>query len=388
MRIPVVNAAPARPAPHLYFVNPLVDFACIGGASVLTFAALALVYRAGAVSAPWVFTAAALLTWVCNYPHFAATNYRLYQSKQNVSQYPLTAFVVPPLIVAGMAASFALPDLVAPYFVKLFLLWSGYHYSGQSVGITCVYARRAGFAVGRLERLALSGFVFGTYLLAVARSESGAGALNYYGISYPTLRLPQFVTVMAGHWVWMCGLVFLLLVVNWCVANRRVLPPIVLLPAGAQLLWFVVGAGDANFNAFVPFFHSLQYLLIAWSLHLKERMDTGGVEPSRGFVARESLRWGAVIVAVGAFLFWMLPHTLASSTGLGFQIAAPIVLAGVQIHHFFVDGVIWKLKNPKVSSPLLVNIGQLVRPASATAMTKGLPAGLPVEAAQPAQQAA
>jgi hypothetical protein len=90
-----------------------------------------------------------------------------------------------------------------------------------------------------------------------------------------------------------------------------------------------------------------------------------------------------VLVAVGAFLFWMLPHTLASSTGLGFQIAAPIVLAGVQIHHFFVDGVIWKLKNPKVSSPLLVNIEQLVRPASA-----GLSVALPAEAAQPVQQAA
>jgi hypothetical protein len=387
MKIPVVQAAPARPAPHLYFVNPLVDFACIGGASLLTFAALAVVYRTGAVQAQWVFTAAALLTWVCNHPHFAATNYRLYQSKENVSQYPLTAFVVPVLVVGGMAASFALPDLVAPYFVKLFLLWSGYHYSGQSVGITCVYARRAGFHIGRLERLALSGFVFGTYFLAVARSESGAGALNYYGISYPTLRLPQLVTVLAGYWMWMCGLVFLLLVVNWCVSNRRVLPPIVLLPAGAQLLWFVVGSGDANFNAFVPFFHSLQYLLIAWSMHLKERMDTGGFEPSRRFVARESLRWGAVLFAVGAFLFWMLPHTLASSTGLGFQLAAPIVLAGVQIHHFFVDGVIWKLKNPKVGSPLLVNLGQLIRPASAQT-TPGLPAVLPVETARPVQQPA
>jgi hypothetical protein len=378
MSIPFVNAAPARPAPHLYFVNPLVDFACIGGASILTFAVLAAVYRAGAVQATWVWTAAAVLTWVCNYPHFAATNYRLYQSKQNVSQYPLTAFVVPPLLVVAMVFSFLMPNVVAPLFVKLFLLWSGYHYSGQSVGISLVYARRAGFALGRLERLALSGFVFGTYFLSVARWESGAGTLSYYGISYPTLHLPQYVSILAGNAMWMCGALFLLLVVNWCVANRRVLPPVVLLPAASQLLWFVVGAGDPNFNAFVPFFHSLQYLLIAWSMHLKERMDTRGIEPSKRYVARESLRWGALIVAVGGFLFWMLPHTLASSTGYGFQIAAPIVLAGVQIHHFFVDGVIWKLKNPKVSSPLLVNIEQLVRPSAAQA-TPRRPVTLPVE---------
>jgi hypothetical protein len=382
MKIPVVKAAPARPAPYLYFVNPLVDFACIGGASLVTFVVLAAVYRAGAVQATWVWTAAAVLTWVCNYPHFAATNYRLYQSKENVSQYPLTALAVPPLVIAGMVASFAQPNVIAPFFIKLFLLWSGYHYSGQSVGITLVYARRAGFAFGRLERLALSGFIFGTYFLSVARWESGAGPFAYYGISYPTLRLPQYVAILASHAMWMCGLLFLLLVVNWCVSNRRVLPPIVLLPAGAQLLWFVIGSGDPNFNTFVPFFHSLQYLLIAWSMHLKERLDTRGIEPSKRYVARESLRWGALIVAVGGFLFWMLPHTLASSTGFGFEVAAPIVLAGVQIHHFFVDGVIWKLKNPKVSSPLLVNIGQLVRPSVAptqAAAPARRPAALPVE---------
>jgi len=385
MKIPAFNAAPARPAPHLYFVSPLVDFACIGGASFLTFAVLAAVYRAGAVQATWVWTAAAVLTWVCNYPHFAATNYRLYQSKENVSQYPLTAFVIPPLIVVGMAASFMQPNTVAPYFIKLFLLWSGYHYSGQSVGISLVYARRAGFAVGRLERLALSGFIFGTYLLAVARSETAAGTYSYYGVAYPTFRLPQYVAVLANYGMWMCGALFLLLVVGWCVSNRRVLPPVVLLPAAAQLLWFVVGASDGNFNTFVPFFHSLQYLLIAWSMHLKERMDTQGIEPSRRYVARESLRWGALIVGVGAFLFWMLPHTMASSTGYGYQLAAPIVLAGVQIHHFFVDGVIWKLKNPKVGSPLLVNIGQMLRPHTPEARR---PVTLPVETPAGVQQPA
>lgn len=75
MKIPLFNAAPASPAPRLYFVNPLVDFACIGGASILTFVVLALAYRAEAVQATWLWTAAAVLTWVCNYPHFAATNY-------------------------------------------------------------------------------------------------------------------------------------------------------------------------------------------------------------------------------------------------------------------------------------------------------------------------
>jgi hypothetical protein len=37
-----------------------------------------------------------------------------------------------------------------------------------------------------------------------------------------------------------------------------------------------------------------------------------------------------------------------------------VILCGVQIHHFFVDGVIWKLKKKSVASPLMVNIEDLV----------------------------
>ena len=46
-----------------------------------------------------------------------------------------------------------------------------------------------------------------------------------------------------------------------------------------------------------------------------------------------------------------------------------MVLSAVQIHHFLVDGVIWKLKSPKVSSPLLVNIDDMLRPAPKPAST-------------------
>ncbi len=392
MSTPILSPVSIKPAPHLYFVNAPVDFALIGGASILTFALIALLSTAGSEQALWFWAIAAALTWVCNYPHFAATSYRLYHSKENISQYPVTAIAVPLLVIAGMIVSFVWPAAVAPFFVKLFLLWSGYHYSGQSVGISLIYARRAGFVVGRLERLALSGFIFGTYFSAITRAETSTGSQSFYGISYPTFGLPVYAAGAASAFMWFCGAALLLLVIRWSVLNRRLLPPVVLLPAAAQLLWFVLGSGNRNFTTFVPFFHSLQYLLIAWSMQLKERMDTEGIAPSGRYVLTESARWGAIIFVGGAFLFWLLPHSLASSTGVGFQIAAPIVLSGVQIHHFFVDGVIWKLRNPRVTSPLLVNIEQLMRPAS---QSSGLsqpplptPVHLPIDAPRPASQLA
>ena len=43
-----------------------------------------------------------------------------------------------------------------------------------------------------------------------------------------------------------------------------------------------------------------------------------------------------------------------ASFGIPLDLSVAVIIAGVQIHHFFVDGVIWKLRNPRVANPLTV----------------------------------
>jgi hypothetical protein len=258
------------------------------------------------------------------------------------------------LVAGGAAASLAWQDAFAPYFVKLYSVWSPYHFSGQTVGLTLLYARRAGVAVHPRERLVLSGFVFGTFAWMIARAETSAGGFMYYGVRYPSLGLPQWVPWLFGAWVWACGAAIVARVALGWIRSGRLLPPIVLLPAAAQLAWFVLGRDLPNFTEFVPFFHALQYLLVAWALQLKERIDETGREPAPRFVVVESARWLAANLAGAAF-----GYPLALTTG--------IVFAAVQIHHFFVDGVIWKLKSERVASPLQVRLSDLWGPAPAAA---------------------
>jgi len=351
--------------PRLYFVNAFVDYALIGGASIALFATLMLVNRTERTTE--VIQAGAILAWFINWPHFSATNWRLYHSKANIAQYPVTAIAVPFLVLAGAVASFGSPARIAPCFVKLFLLWSSYHFCGQSLGISLIYARRAGFQVGRLERLGFSGFIFGTFFLSTARGEVTTSSWKYYAVEVPRLGLPPWVGDWACYGMLACGAWLALVAVRWMIANRRILPPIVLLPAVTQFVWFVPGNSVASFNEFVPFFHSLQYMLVAWSMQLKEKMDENGIAPSGHYVLAESARWGGANFVGGAILFYVLPY---AGTLFGFPIgvAEPIIISAVQIHHFFVDGVIWKLRNPRVGSPLLVNIDDMLRaPAKAVA---------------------
>ena len=50
-------------------------------------------------------------------------------------------------------------------------------------------------------------------------------------------------------------------------------------------------------------------------------------------------------------LFWGLPR-IGSHFGRSLQFSNAVLLSAIQIHHFFVDGVIWRLRNPAARSPL------------------------------------
>src|SRR5205814_2250192 len=98
---------------------------------------------------------------------------------------------------------------IAPCFVMIFLIWSPYHFSGQSVGISLIYARRAGVMVGKIERIALSGFIFSTYLLQTIRSQVDARTLDYYQIQYTSLGLPVWTEVVAAVWMGLCTILLI-----------------------------------------------------------------------------------------------------------------------------------------------------------------------------------
>jgi hypothetical protein len=352
---PRMNHKQAR---SLYFVNGPVDFAVIGGISLAIFAVLKIAAMEGRnPQGAWL---AAWLAWVVNWPHVSASSYRLYHSRSNINQYPFTAIGVPLLILAGVGASYWGPAAFAPAFVKLFLIWSPYHFSGQSFGVSLIYARRAGITFGRFERAALSGFIYSTFVSSVFRSEDTRATSSYHGIQIPRLGIPEWIGDASLWATYALGGLLLALCALKCVRERRLIPPIILLPPLTQFLWFIPGAGVPSFTEFVPFFHSLQYLLIVWSMQLKERADRSGATPSRAFVFRESVHWGLVNFWGGAALFWILPRA-GQLFGHPLDFSEPVIIAAGQIHHFFVDGVIWKLRNPNVASPLLVSLGDLIR---------------------------
>jgi hypothetical protein len=353
-----------------YFVNAPVDALFIGGASMVLY--LALKVSPSLASSASLGSLAATLVWACNYPHFASSSYRLYHSRASARQYPMTAWLIPAVMFLAVAGCFASPDTVAPMFVKLYLLWSPYHFSGQTVGITMIYARRWGYRIDGWGRKALTVFVFSTFAVQSAwaelairnhdvRSLTGARS-SYFGVRFGVLGVPTWLPTLLTVVLWASLAVFGAYIALQLVRDRRVVPWIVLLPAASQFIWFYA-PGVGQYAALVPFFHSLQYLLIAWGVQLSVGLGERKREPSVGYVISESTRWAAVNVFAGIALFWGLPR-IGSHLGRSLQFSNAVLLSAIQIHHFFVDGVIWRLREPSVSSPVSTSLRELAGTSS------------------------
>lgn len=346
-----------------YFVSLPVDVAMMGG---LSLALYALLWAIGARSrTSEVISLGATLVWIINYPHFSATSHRLYGSRDHIRQYPLTACVVPVVLLAGAFLSLQSPLGVAPYFVKFFQIWSPYHFSGQTFGLAMLYARRMSFTMTPGDRRLLRWFIYSTYLSLVATIETGVRRYQFYGVTFPTVGLPEWVAQAAWYAMLGLGVLVLIRLVVMRAVRRQTPPWMVLLPAATQFVWFGLGQQLPSFAEFIPAFHSLQYLLVAWSVQLKTQLDESRHTGSRGFVVDASVRWLATNILGGVALFWGLPHAATAIGGFDINLTTAVFFAAIQIHHFFVDGVIWKLKNPRVLSPLLVNLDELLHPQNA-----------------------
>jgi len=353
--VEVKPRAPERPASP-YFANAAVDWTMAGGASLVLFALFRWFRLKIDLSASSDLSLSSVPFMVSG-AHFAATNYRLYRSRLTMSQYPLTAGVIPLVILAGVLGSLRWPQTIAPSFIKLYLLWSPFHYSGQTRGLSLIYARRAGFDPGPRAWTALTGFIYGSFVASVASADARTDRPDFLGLSYPSLGVSPRLAALAAGAMWACGIVFVVLVVRWCVRERRLPPAVALLPAAAQCVWFMFSAPVAAFVVLIPFFHGLQYLLPTWKMQMQERLAEDGRAPSRARLARETAVWGAGILVGYWALFRALPWLIGSLAGAPALLALAVTLAGVNIHHFFVDGVIWKLRRPRVGAALLAPLG-------------------------------
>jgi hypothetical protein len=119
------------------------------------------------------------------------------------------------------------------------------------------------------------------------------------------------------------------------VRRGRVLPAIVLLLPLSNAVWSVVLTPQRGLIIGIVS-HGIQYLGIAMAFHVREGNGEGAV--------RRVLAFAAGSLLGGYVLFYLWPWAFV---GLGFGATESffVVAAVVNLHHFIVDGFIWKISS-------------------------------------------
>jgi tetratricopeptide (TPR) repeat protein len=294
-----------------------------------------------------------MLALFFNYPHFMATVYRAYHSYDEFAKYRFfTVHVAVLLACAGLIAHLWYPLL--PWIFTLYICWSPWHYTGQNFGLLMMFARRAGLAPTRREREALHLSFIASYLMLLFSFHTGPSG----DALILSLGLPAKFTLPARA---MLGL-FFVAATGWSLfslakrSNWRALLPTATLVT-TQFLWFLLPAlielmsgkevpQTRYSSGILAVLHSAQYLWITSYYQQKEARAAG--QASWSFA-----RYLLTLVAGGIALFVPGPWIVSRLFHADFAASFLTFTALVNLHHFILDGAIWKLRDTRIASFLL-----------------------------------
>ena len=338
-------ASPAvRPAGR-FLLGAWADFAVLGPGFTLGGSAL-LAGLAVAGHLAVASTVAFALTLMFVGPHYAATYRRAFASAAILRAHPFVTVVAPLVLLGWAVAAVHWPRTVGLAFFATYVTWAGYHYSGQSLGLAMLYPLRQGARLQPREKRLVAFPLYLSWLVSlVGLFRADVAARNpAYELTRAALAsspLPRWV--LGAGALAIAGSLSSLAVLA---ARRRragtPLPAAVWAVVTTQLVWFGIGLWNPFFNiVLVPIFHGAQYLAIT-SWH-----QTRGRSPAV---------FALYLVTVLALGLLINPGFGALGRAWGGQgpVVAAAVVAFLNLHHFLMDGRIWRLRERKVAESFAV----------------------------------
>ncbi len=357
---PSLTSPPAAPPPLRWLHNAPADL--LIGCGLWSPPLLLLAYFIEPRFARQFAVAFYAIALVCNYPHYAATWHRACARPADRARYGRVLAWSSLLTLAALLLVHAHPPLLAWAFT-LYVFWSPWHYTGQNYGIALTLARRNGVTAldPATTRWLWRAFAL-PYVMLLLAFNSGAAA-------DPLLRSAELPPAAANLLISACGLSFL--AISFIIGRKLITrhgwraagPALALL--ATQALWFLPAAaialaGETAFQAryssgMLAVLHSAQYL---WVTSYYARRESGA--------QWRPWRYGLYLFAVGIALFLPGPWAASLVFGVDFTTSFLAFTALVNIHHFILDGAVWKLREPRVAA-VLVQDGAASGPATAAA---------------------
>jgi tetratricopeptide (TPR) repeat protein len=298
-----------------------------------------------------------VLALLFNYPHYMATIYRAYHRAEDFQKYRVFTVHITVLMLLTLVLSHMWNGLL-PWIFTIYLTWSPWHYSGQNYGLFMMFARRAGASPDTTTTRILYSAFIASYLILFLSFHTGPSSDPLFislGIPGVVGKWEQVILGIAFLGLSIVGFFRLLRLTDW----KRLVPCFTLF--SSQVLWFFVPAAISLIKGWaipqnrystglLAVMHSAQYL---WITSYYARREAKSAEPSGSAARWRPLAYFGVLIVGGIALF--VPGPWMASRGFHHDFTASFLIftALVNIHHFILDGAIWKLRDSRVASLLL-----------------------------------
>jgi hypothetical protein len=344
-------AVPDQAVPSNSILSPAIDLLCVGGLSLLFFVPMLL---SGSTDLVVVGTGAqAWLGTTINMPHFMASYRLVYKDRETILRHRWASIYVPAILLAYAVIALwearESPALVI-ILISVSSAYLAWHYTGQVWGMMASFAFLEGVSFDVTERRLIRTSLrillvwhISWFLYTQLQNKSGVTPLYY---------LTSAATVVA----------FVLGAIGLAKMRRRTgkLPPLRALTAWLALFtWYAMMARDPKAIFWIQIAHALQYL--AFPIRVEINRTTASRLRDHGQVVKHMLIYGGVLLVVSFVVAQAVPYSAMSVIGRVYgeapAKAAPIlILMFINIHHYFTDGVIWKLRNPEVRRELFAHV--------------------------------
>jgi hypothetical protein len=341
--------------------TPFWDGLLCGGLSIIgmgTYMVYMLIY--GTPVSRFDFVDWIVFGVLVNSPHFMASYRVLYTSRGAFRRHRASTLYVPIALLAmlGWAASGPDPGTTLRPMAILSSVYLAWHWTGQAWGMVATFSRLGGLQLSAVESWCV---------------RSGTRALLMWHVLWTVghirplrtlldLEIPNFYFERAFEIVSaLAAISFALGVWAFLSARRRgqPLPLRVMIPWFALYVWYGFWYLTPGGMFFVQFAHALQYLAFPLRVEMN-RYDSVEARTKRQDFCRLLLVYLGLVVAGACVLGFKNLSILAF--GSGWYSEPPYgdllrgIIVSVNIHHYFIDGAMWKLRNPEVRRELFRHI--------------------------------
>jgi hypothetical protein len=308
------------------------------------------------VNGDWI----ALLILV-NAPHFMASYRLLYVSREQIVENRWSAIYVPLALlgVLGWAALGHHSQWIVSNLIFASSIYLAWHYTGQAWGMVSAFSRVMGIEFTNLERLCIRSGMRVLLALHVLFALSGRlppkewiapGAyIQIYGTTFKIVVALAAVSLLAGAGAFFSAR-----------ARGQSIPLRVVLPWLALYFWYPFWYYVPGGFIWVQLSHALQYLAFPMRVEIN-RFDPAQERSGVDQIKHAIVVYGGLVLCGAMVLHGPPLATYAFGEGWYSSNTARLLFTGfvscIAIHHYFIDGAVWKLSNPKVRRELLSHLG-------------------------------